>query len=166
MSWERIVLVTSVFLNVVLLFSLFFRTALNDLVVKALTHWWEHKEEKRKLLLELHEHMDTFASDYFFALVLLGLTERAGTTQEREEYRRKSDELSSKLENTHTFMRKHKLEFPNSIAARLERLRKEMLLPNVESFQDGRIILERSEAVNQITQDVREEIARLVGSAA
>ena len=152
---ERVLLVGSLLLNVLLLFVIFFRTALNEILVKWWTRRQERKSESRKYLMELHRVMDTFVDDYFMSLVIIASGDGGGPT---------AREVSNRVIDAREFLAAHELQFPSAIRRLVEQLRKEMILPGgLDDLRTG-AILARSKALTQIVREIRAEVERSVAS--
>ena len=70
-SWGSILFVLSVSLNIVQGVGLLFKSALNQIAVDWYTRVQERRERRRKLLLELYEHMGLFDARYMVVTATL-----------------------------------------------------------------------------------------------
>jgi len=132
--------------------ALFFMGVLNNILSQLFKDWLGRREKKRQILLELNQRMESFKSDYFMLLVVVGT--RGGLSL--------AQELRDK--STNEFLERHDLEFPQSIRDLLTELRTKRLL-TADDIRDGMPrgrILEKISEVSAVADRIRTGVERLI----
>ena len=155
LPWTHIALVLSVGLNVALLIALPFRRAVNGIIVNVYRRWSERQDERRQILRELYEKMDTVSHDYLFALVAAEMAHGAAAGPQRQVLLDQQHALTPKLEAVQTFLAQHELDLPRDVRQIVEKLRMEMIVPAGQTNADPSAILRHSEAVTRLTRAVK-----------
>ncbi len=145
------ILAGSLALNVLLAGALFFKTALNEMVVTRFKARTDRQRHARELLVELHGRLEPFDANYF---LLLFANARDNQTM--------MDALGPPNIETIKFMARHALDFPPHIRRSIRALREVMEVDNVRELRDQRAIVARSQRVTEQVESLRKEIERLV----
>jgi hypothetical protein len=149
LPWTHIALVLSVGLNVALLIALPFRRAVNGIIVNVYRRWSERQDERRQILRELYEKMDTVSHDYLFALVAAEMANGAAAGPRREVLLDQQHAMTPRLEAVHAFLARHELDLPRDVRQIVEKLRMEMILPAGQAAADASVMLRHSEALTR-----------------
>lgn len=139
--------------------ALYFRTAINQIVISFYSERRERKEKQRKILSELNERMFAFPVQYLSTILGMSVLVENLRGQLRPEQVAMAEKLqkADAVQDTVNFLLRHSADFPQQIRVLIDELHENMVLRSREQ----EVILERSEAVKAIANRIREEI-RLV----
>ncbi len=157
---ESYVLWASVALNFVLALILFFRTALNEILLDWYKRSRQRRDRLRTLLLELRKHMSSFAQDYFLVLVGAGLELMGGEMAPAG--RKYREEAGERLKEANDFLDHRLPEFPQTIRTLVGELRGRVMLPKMDEILNREFILERGDSVEGVVKKILEEVDRRI----
>lgn len=157
-------LVLSLTGNFVIIVVLFFKSALNEIVV----HWFKERTRRREkthdILRELNQHMTVLQRNHFQLMLGLGLIQMATTAADQALARETFDEARRQIEQTNEFLDQHELEFPQSVGVMIADLRRATQLPAnaVARVLSRDEILQRNDAITAVIERIRAEVVKLV----
>ena len=158
MTAEDWILAASLAVNV----CLFFKGALNDVIVTKFKARFDRAERQRQLLVELNGRLQSFDATYFMLLAAQGLQSRVGSEDERQRVQKTLDALSPKHIETVEFLAGHDLEFPEGIRRQVRELRQAMIFEDIGKLGDLQAILERSQLVTEAVNKIKAELEQTV----
>jgi len=169
-SWGSILFVLSVSLNIVQGVGLLFKSALNQIAVDWYTRVQERRERRRKLLLELYEHMGLFDARYMVVTATLlldaavvGLDPESEAASEVQSASRMLDErFTGPFQVSQDFVNRHELELPAPIRGLIIQMHEAMRFADAAAATDPADIDRRVTAVRDFVEEIRTEIRRLV----
>jgi len=157
MNWERTLLILSLVVNGVLGITLFFKSAIDSILVE----WWkEHRSRKGKqhdLLLELNHRVTTLDRSHLQLMLGLGMQHMATTAEDRALATQTLQHAVREYVQTNDFLEKHALDFPRPIRRLVEDLQRTAKLDAdaMLHVMPREEILQRSSDVQAASQRVR-----------
>ncbi len=152
-----VVLVVSLVLNAVLGIAFFFKSTLNEIAHDCYTRFQARRDQRRALLIQLHEHMHQFEGLYLVAeasMLLRDVGEPDITAMADQLHGVCNPPFQAALE----FLGKQELNMPRAVRSRIDDLRKAMRPATPGALMDPADIRRRTEGVKQAVEEIQREI--------
>lgn len=153
---ELLLLIISAVLNLLLLALLFFKSAINEVLERLFSSWYDARERRKDMLRRLYNEIELLPNHLFMWLTA-GLIYEYGSLEEREQGKEMMDRNYRDVDRILGFIWANRLEFPSSVRQVLVELFQAIQAGDVIQADkvEWRVLSKRIDAVSMATQRVR-----------